>query len=117
MFSNQLPEEQVALLRAVTFEGLGRGHFIYPGMKGLYDSGWEWAGHIPDPKANNISPWMGLNVSLDPASDFRKQVSGCQLLVVVIDTGHSRGVYRIPRAISNVLLDKYAGIERKRSAS
>ena len=85
---NRFAEKRVALVGAVTLEGLAPGHFVRGGMQGGDAHGRERLRDIADSQPDDGTRGIGLLVGGHAARDIGEQVRGLELGVVFVDADH-----------------------------
>ena len=88
VLGNGLPQEVVALLRAVAVEPLGGGHLVHRPVHGGGDGGGQRPGHVADAQPDQLPVRVGLAVGGHPPGDLGKQIAAGQLVVIGIDVCH-----------------------------
>ena len=85
---NGLPQELVALLRAIAAEALHGPHLVHRPMHSLEHGGNQRPGHIAYGQLDNRRLRMGGSVGVDAPGHLRKEVAARQLQKVFIDFYH-----------------------------
>ena len=88
VLGNGLPQEVVALLRAIAVEALEGAHLGDGLVHSLDDSRGQGAGHVADGQPDDLGAGVGGGVGGDPAVDLGEEVAAGQLQIVLVDVGH-----------------------------
>ena len=86
-----MPQPFVALLGTVTFKSLAGGHFIHGLVQSGDDGGGKRFGNIADAAADQALGGCGIRLAerLDAPADFRKQITGFEFQIIVVEKCHN----------------------------
>ena len=90
VFGNGLAQEIVALFGPIAAERRAFGQLVDGRMHRLNHGGGKRFGDVADAQANDVRGRVLVAECLHPPADFRKQVAGGQLEIMLIDIGHNR---------------------------
>ena len=79
MLRDGLPQEGVALLRAVAVEALKGAHLVHRLVHRLDDRGGQGTGHVADGQLDDLGLGVGGRIGGDPPGDLREEIAAGQL--------------------------------------
>ena len=86
---NLLPQEIVALLRAVAAEGGAVGHLVHRPVERLDAGRRQRPGDVADAELDHLRVGVGLLEGRHALGDVREEVGGLELQVVFVDPDHA----------------------------